>query len=55
MTGQIGESIPVSARDKAHLRDVDIHTMSGTYIRCCEVGETDCPCICHTGREGVPA
>lgn len=37
----------LSARDKAHLRDIRIHTVSGVYIRCCEQGETDCPCVCH--------
>lgn len=33
--------------NEAHIRDVRIHTVSGTYIPCCEQGETDCPCICH--------
>lgn len=24
-----------------------IHTVDGRQMPCCEVGETDCPCICH--------
>lgn len=30
-----------------HSEDARIHTVSGVYIRCCERGETDCPCVCH--------
>ncbi|MGY6019556.1 hypothetical protein [Streptomyces spinosirectus] len=35
------------AVDAAHLRNVSIHTVNGSYIACCEQGETDCPCTCH--------
>jgi hypothetical protein len=45
----------LSEKDKARRRDVRIHTVSGTYIRCCEQGETDCPCICHDEPAEVPA
>lgn len=31
------------------------HFVSGAWVSCCEEGETDCPCSCHTQPKGVPA
>lgn len=55
VTGRSDGPGPVSVRDKAHLWDVGIHAVSGTYVACCEEGETDCPCICHTEHPGQEA
>lgn len=34
-------------RTKGKPRTPCAHWIAGTWINCCEQGETDCPCACH--------
>jgi hypothetical protein len=42
-------------REARPWKRVGKHFVSGAWVSCCEEGETDCPCVCHTEPKDVPA
>lgn len=54
-TAEGGGAAPVPPERRAWRPGV--HFLSGVWVSCCEVGETDCPCTCHDvpNLKGVPS